>query len=179
MILSTLRISEASLHLPHKALCSREIVERSNPTNNSVGSAIALVLLFAAGPPVQARDDKHLLPIKGALESTDAREKPDGSVRFFFAKQETPQIITRLGNDVVHRRVGTRPVDAEKACNTAFLLALADSQKRAKKLSANAVVNIISYYKKVEIPSAAEFECHAGSGAHVFLKGDLAKIAGE
>ena len=59
--------------------------------------------------------------------------------------RQTPQIITRLGNDVVHRRVGTRPVDAEKACNTAFLLALADSQKRAKKLSANAVVNIISY----------------------------------
>ena len=120
-----------------------------------------------------------MLPIKAALESTDAREKPDGSVRFFFAKQETPQIITRLGNDVVHRRVGARPVDAEKACNTAFLLALADSQKRAKKLSANAVVNIISYYNKVEMPSATEFECHAGSGAHVFLKGDLAKIAGE
>jgi hypothetical protein len=80
VILSTLRISEASLHLPHKALCSREIVERSNPTNNSVGSAIALVLLFAAGPPVQARDDKHLLPIKGALESTDAREKPEGDL---------------------------------------------------------------------------------------------------
>ena len=152
-------------------------MERSNPTNNSVGSAIALVLLFAAGFPRAI--DKHLLPIKGTLESTDAREKPDGSVRFFFAKRQTPQIITRLGNDVVHRRVGTRPVDAEKACNTAFLLALADSQKRAKKLSANAVVNIISYYKKVEIPSATEFECHAGSGAHVFLKGDLAKIAGE
>jgi uncharacterized protein YbjQ (UPF0145 family) len=88
-----------------------------------------------------------------------AREKPDESVRFFFAKQETPQIITRLGNDVVHRRVGARPVDAEKACNTAFLLALADSQKRAKKLSANAVVNIISYYKKVEMSSTTEFKC--------------------
>jgi hypothetical protein len=48
-----------------------------------------------------------------------------------------------------------------------------------KKLSANAVVNIISYYKKVEMSSATEFECHAGPGAHVFLKGDLAKIAGE
>ena len=43
----------------------------------------------------------------------------------------------------------------------------------------NAVVNIISYYKKVELSSAIEFECHAGSGAHVYLKGDLAKIAGE
>ena len=78
-----------SVHLPHQALFSREIVERSKPTNNFVGSAIALVLFF------------------------------------------------------------------------------------------NAVVNIISYYKKVEMSSATEFECHAGSGAHVYLKGDLAKIAGE
>jgi hypothetical protein len=54
--------------------------------NNFVGIAIALVLFFAAVPPVPARDDKHLLPIKAALESTDAREKPDESVRFFFAK---------------------------------------------------------------------------------------------
>ncbi len=146
--------------------------------NNFVG--IAIVLFFAAIPPVQARDDKHLLPIKAALESTDAREKPDGSVRFFFAKQDTPQILTKLENHVVaHMSVGTRPVDDEKACNTAFLLALADLQKRGKKLSANAVVNIISYYKKVEMASATEFECHAGSGAHVFLKGDFAKIAGE
>jgi uncharacterized protein YbjQ (UPF0145 family) len=119
-----------------------------------------------------------LLPIKAVFESTDAREKPDGSVRFFFAKQETPQILTGLGNVVVHRRVGTRPAVDEKACN-GVLLALADLQKRAKKLSANAVVNIISYYKKVEMSNATEFECHAGSGAHVFLKGDLAKIAGE
>ena len=80
MILSTLRISEASLHLPHKALCSREIVERNKPTNNFVGSAIALVLFFAAGPPIHARNDKHLLPIKAALESTDAREKPEGDL---------------------------------------------------------------------------------------------------
>jgi hypothetical protein len=62
---------------------------------------------------------------------------------------------------------------------TAFLLGLADGQKRAKKLSANAAVNIISYYKKVDMASATEFECHAGPSAHVFLKGDLAKIAGE
>lgn len=133
--------------------------ERSKPTNNFVGSATAWVLFFAAVPAVRARDDKHLLSIKAAL---------DGSVRFFFAKQETPQILTRLGNHVAHRRVGTRPVDDEKACNTAFLLALADWQKRAKKLSANAVVNIISYYKKVDMASATEFECHAGSGAHCF-----------
>jgi uncharacterized protein YbjQ (UPF0145 family) len=75
--------------------------------------------------------------------------------------------------------LGPRPADDQKSCNAAFLLALVDLQKRAKKRSANAVVNIVSYYKKVEISSAIEFECHAGSGAHVFLKGDFAKVARE
>ena len=37
-----------SVHLPHQALFSREIVERSKPTNNFVGSGIALVLFFNA-----------------------------------------------------------------------------------------------------------------------------------
>jgi hypothetical protein len=40
-------------------------------------------------------------------ESTDAREKPDGSVKFFFAKEQTPQILAMLGNDMVHTRIGT------------------------------------------------------------------------
>ena len=146
---------------------------------NSVGLAIALVLFFSGFRFAHARDDKYLLPIKAALEATEARDKPDGSISFFFAKQETPQVLSKLGNYVVHRRIGTRPADDEKNCKAAFMLALVDLQNRAKKLSANAVVNIVSYYKKVEMASATEFECHAGSGAHVFLKGDFVKIAAE
>ena len=97
---------------------------------------------------------------------------------FFFAKQETPQIITRLGNDVVHRR-SVRGLSTLKALQHGVPIGAGGFAEARQKLSANAVVNIISYYKKVEMPSATEFECHAGSGAHVFLKGDLAKIAGE
>ena len=143
--------------------------------------ATALMSFMVLTKPAYARDDKYVLPIQAALESTDAREKPDGTVKFFFTKEKTPsQIVTKLGNsEVVHRRIGTRPADDHKTCNAAFLLALVDLQKRAKKLSANAVVNIVSYYKNVEMASATEFECHAGSGAHVFLKGDFAKIAEE
>ena len=146
---------------------------------NGVVLVMALILILAVASPAYSRDDKYILPIKAALEYNAARDKPDESIMFFFGKQETPQVITILGNDVAHRRIGTRPADDEKACNTAFRLALIDLQKRARKLSANAVVNIISFYKKVEMSSATEFECHAGSGAHVFLKGDFAKVAKE
>jgi uncharacterized protein YbjQ (UPF0145 family) len=53
-------------------------------------------------------------------------------------------------------------------------------EKRAKQLGANAVVNIVSYYKRVEMSSTTEFECHAGALiAGVALKGDFVKITEE
>jgi hypothetical protein len=147
--------------------------------NKLVGLMIGLILFFAIARPVHARDDKYLLPIKAALESTDAREKPDGSVKFFFGKQSTPQIVTKLGNHSPHGKANSRGTDDEKACKAAFLAALVDFQKRAKKAGANAVVNIVSYYKNVEMSSTTEFECHAGAAAHAILRGDLVKITDE
>jgi len=144
-----------------------------------IGFTVGLALSLAAVWPSQARDDKYLLPIKAALESSDAREKPDGSVKFFFGKQSTPPVITKLGSVTPHGKAPTRRTDDMKACNAAFLAALVDFQKRAKKAGANAAVNIVSYYKNVEMSSTTEFECHAGAAAHAILRGDLAKIADE
>jgi len=127
-----------------------------------------------------ARNDKYLPPIKAALESTEAREKPDGSVRFFFGKQSPPPIVTKLATVTPHGKASTRRTDDMKACNAAFLAALVDFHKHAKKAGANAVVNIVSYdYKDVEMASSSEFECHAGAAAHAILRGDLVKIAVE
>jgi hypothetical protein len=45
---------------------------------------------------------------------------------------------------------------------------------------ANAVVDIVSYYKKNEFKSASNYECYAGSIlAGVALKGTYAKVAGK
>ena len=140
---------------------------------------LALTVSLVAVRPTQARDDKYILPIKAALESTEAREKPDGSVKFFFGKQSTPPMATKLGSVTPHGKANPRRTEDVKACNAAFLTALVDFQKRAKKAGANAVVNIISYYKNVEMSSTTEFECHAGAAAHAILRGDLAKIADE
>lgn len=140
-------------------------------------SIIFLALALSVACAVHARDDKYMLPIAAALESTDARDKPDGSVKFFFGKQATPAIATNLGNAIPHGKANPRRTDDVKACNAAFLAALVDFQKRAKKAGANAVVNIVSYYKNVEMASPTEFECHAGAAAHAILRGDLVKIA--
>src|SRR5262249_56598427 len=92
-------------------------------------------------------------------------------------KAPAPPIASKLGSVTPHGRAHTRRTDDMKACNAAFLAALADFEKSAKKAGANAVVNIVSYYKNVEMASATEFECHAGAAAHAILRGDLVKLA--
>ena len=145
---------------------------------NCVISFIGLVaFVFLAARPATARNDKYLLPISVALQSKDAPEMSDGSVKFFFGNQDTPEIATKLGSGSTHQRSSTRPSEDAKSCNVAFLKALVALQKNAKQLGANAVVNIASYYRNDTLSSAAEFECHAGASAHVMLKGEFVKIA--
>ena len=137
---------------------------------------IACLSVFIPGR-AHARNDKYLLPISVALQSKDAQENPDGSVKFFFGNQAASEIMTKLGAGSTHQRSSTRPSEDARSCNVAFIKALVALQKNAKQLGANAVVNIASYYKNNTLSSATEFECHAGAAAHVMLKGDFVKIA--
>jgi len=137
----------------------------------------ALMLLIVIAAPAHSRDDKYLLPIKAALESAEPRQKPDGSVKFFFGKASTPPIASKLGSVTPHGKAHTRRAEDVKACNLAFIAALMEFEKHAKQAGANAVVSVVSYYKNVEMASAMEFECHAGAAAHAILRGDLVKLA--
>lgn len=136
-----------------------------------------LSISFAVSVAAHARDTQHMLPIASALQVSDAQEKLDGSIKFFFGKQKTPKVLTRLGSDFSNRKTNAFGKSDEVACNWAFLSALVALEKRAKELGANAVVNIVSYYKKNEVSSPTEFECHAGGiMAGVALKGEFVKI---
>ena len=47
----------------------------------------------------------------------------------------------------------------------------------AKKAGANAVTNIVSYYRKNEYSNKINYECHAGATvAGVALRGDLSNV---
>ena len=99
-------------------------------------------------------------------------------MKFFFGRDHAPTVMKKFRSDVADRRSGNSGKSDEKACNEAFLSALLALEKRAQKLGANAVVNIVSYYKKVEMSSSTEFECHGGlMRVVVILKGDSVTIA--
>lgn len=135
--------------------------------------ALGAVFALAIVATVEARNDKHLLSINDAMQSANL----DGSVRFFFTKQKTPAVAKGLGSASVHGKVSTRPERDEESCKAAFREALAALQKRANKAGADAVVNIVSYYRKETTSSASEFQCNAGAAAHVMLRGEMVQLA--
>jgi uncharacterized protein YbjQ (UPF0145 family) len=147
---------------------------------NSISCLVFLSASIAVVLPAHARDTKHMMPIAPAMQVSDAQEKLDGSVKFFFGSQKHPKVLSKLGSDVANRKTNAFGKADGTACNWAFLSALIALEKRALALGANAVVNIVSYYKKNEVSSVTDFECHAGAiMAGVALKGDFVKIAGK
>ncbi|MES2091232.1 MAG: excinuclease ATPase subunit [Pseudomonadota bacterium] len=128
--------------------------------------------------PALARDTELHLPFAEVLSMPEAQSKLDGSVKFYLAGQKTPKILQRMNSDVSNRKTNGVGKADDEACRWAALSALIAFQDKAKSLGANAVVDIVSYYKKDEVKSATEYECHAGAfvvGAA--LKGTFAKVA--
>ena len=118
-----------------------------------------------------------MLPLTGALADNDAQGRLGDSVKFYFGSQKTPEVLTRLGTDQTSQKTNSVGKSAEKACNWAFLSGMLRLQARAKELGANAVINIVSNYKNVEMSSDTEYECHDGAMmTGVALKGDFVTI---
>lgn len=141
---------------------------------------VVLSLTLSAASSVQARNIKLILPIAAALEATNVQDRPGGSVKFFFGNQTTPRIAARLGSYVATPRTAAMGKSDANACTEALLWTLVALEKRAQQVGANAVVNIVSYYQKIEMSSPTEFECHVGNViVSVVLKGELVKIADE
>ena len=90
---------------------------------------------------------------------------------------QSPVVLRRMSSDVSNRKTNAANKSDEEACRWAALSALLAFQKNAKERGANAVVDIVSYYKKNEFRSATNFECFAGSFvAGVALKGTYAQV---
>ncbi len=138
-------------------------------------AAIAAVLLIA--PPAHARDTRHEFPLQDLVDSQLARDAGiDGSVRFYLAGQPV-SVTKRFGQDIGNRKTNAVNKSDEYACQWAALSVLRAFQEGAKSRGANAVVDIVSYYKKNEFRSTTNFECHAGAiMAGVALKGTYATV---
>jgi uncharacterized protein YbjQ (UPF0145 family) len=143
----------------------------------NVTTAVGACLLLLASTSVLARDTILHLPLSSVLEMPEAKAQLDGSVSFFLAGAAHPAVTKQLGSDVSNKKTNGVNKGDEVACRWAALSALLAFQTKAKQNGANAVVNLVSYYKRMEFKSATEFECHAGGFVvGVALKGDYAMV---
>lgn len=138
-------------------------------------------VIAAAGaglaPAAQARDTIVNITLESVLEMPEAKANLDGSVRFFLAGAPTPAIERTLGSDVSNKKTSGVGKTDEFGCRWAALAALEAFQKQAKAQGANAVVDLVSYYKKNEVRDPHTLQCHAGGVViGVALKGNYAKV---
>lgn len=141
-----------------------------------LAATAAVSVLMSA--PASARDTRYLLPLQDVLDMPEAKEKLDGSVRFYLSGANTPKVLEAKGDDISNRKTNGVGKSDEEACRWAALSALLAFQDKAKSLGANAVVDMVSYYRKNQFASPTDYECHAGAVVvGVTLKGNYARVA--
>ncbi|OBX90259.1 excinuclease ABC subunit A [Haemophilus sp. CCUG 60358] len=134
-------------------------------------SIVATAMLMAACAP---RDTTHYYSIQDALNSSEAKEIIDPSVKLYFGKP-APGRVVKAGL-VSNKKTNAANKSDEKSCQWAFLSTVKQFQDRAKSQGASKVGNIVSYYKKNTFQSTTQYECHAGNlMSGVALKGDIVK----
>jgi hypothetical protein len=126
------------------------------------------------------RDDHLKFPIEGALGTPSAKTKLDPRVKFFFGEKQVPAGSTVIGETVVNRKTNAFGKSDLIACQWVFLSVLLELQDQARKAGGDAVVGIVSYYKKEVYSSERDFMCGAGAiMAGVAFRGSIAKLAAQ
>lgn len=135
-------------------------------------SALSLFALNA-----HAEDKIIHVPLKDVVDMPEAKGKLDGSVKFYLEGQATPKVLTKSNEDTSNRRTNAVGKDEIFACKWAALSALIAFQDKAKTLGANAVIGMVSFFKKETYSDPVNFECRKGAMmAAVTLKGSYAKV---
>jgi hypothetical protein len=97
-------------------------------------------------------------------------------VKFFFGNQPAPagqKITEYIANDRQH----FHGLSDEGACRATLISALAEMRDHAIREGGDAVVGIVSYFRRQTFSSPTDFECHAGSnGVFVSLLGNIVKL---
>jgi uncharacterized protein YbjQ (UPF0145 family) len=141
-------------------------------------AAVATLLICALPSISQARDTAVYLPFDKAVAEATRAGKIDGSVKFYLAGNTPTGNVTVLSaGAVTNKKTNAFNKSDEVACEWVAQSAIISLHQAAKNAGANAVTNIVSFYKKNERKDAKTYECHAGAlMAGVALKGDLAKV---
>jgi uncharacterized protein YbjQ (UPF0145 family) len=140
-------------------------------------SAVALTIASLLPTFSQARDTVLNLDFAAVVQEATAAGKLDGSVKFYLAGATVPGKSSPLGELVTNKKTNAFNKTDEEACSWALQSALITLQDAAKKAGGNAVVDIVSFYKRKESRNSKTYECHAGTFVGgVAIKGQAANL---
>lgn len=144
---------------------------------------ISVAALLFVAVSAQARNTAVMLPIRDVVNMKKTKELLGEDIKLYFAavpnnrKVEEPMGLAFARGEASPYVKGKQRSD-EVTCREAMRSALAKLVQQARERGGNAIVGITSYYNKVEVGDAKEYECHAGdSRAIVELKGKVVKFA--
>ena len=136
----------------------------------------AAVLTLSGMAAVHAADTMHDFNFKEAVDRAVADGTLDGSVKFYLAGTKSGGKVIEKGL-VTNKKTNGFAKSAESACDHVLRSALIQFQNTAKAKGANAVTNLVSFYKSNETRSATTYQCAKGTAiAGVALKGDIVKF---
>lgn len=141
-------------------------------------AAITTLLLCTLPGVSQARDTTLYLPFEKVVADMTRANKLDGSVKFYLSGNLPRGKVSVLSpGAVTNKKTNAFNKSDTEACEWALQSALLTLQDAAKKVGANAVTDIVSFYKSNVRKDASTYECHAGAFiGGVALKGDLSKV---
>ena len=136
------------------------------------------LIVVAFAPFVQARDVGTTLKIEDVVNSADYKEKVGNDIAFYFGDKPTPRVAQNFGEYITNKKTNAFGKSDERACSWVMISALLQLRDRAVREGGNAVIKVVSYYNKQEIPDKTEYECHTGAFvAGVALKGTVVKLS--
>jgi hypothetical protein len=136
-----------------------------------------LLLSTAASDEAFARNTRYTLAIADVKADPRYAEAVPDDVVFYFADQKHPQVQQSFGEVVTNRKGNSAGRPDEEACRWTMMSALKQLHDRAIEEGGNAVIDIVSYYRKEVFSSDTLYECHAGAiVSGVALKGTVVKL---
>ena len=137
---------------------------------------ITAILCFGGVVSAQAADQIHNFNFNEAVDRAVADGFLDGSVKFYLDGTKSGGQVVQKGL-VTNKKTNGFAKKAETACDHVLRSALIQFQNTAKAKGANAVTNIVSFYKSNESKNSTTYECAKGTAvAAVALKGDIVKF---
>ena len=133
---------------------------------------VAFVVILSSN--AKAAEKTYFFSIEQALNKH--RTLVDPNIGLYFATQPHGEIVEDLGTFISNKKTNARNKTPDVSCPWVFMSAIKSLQGRAASEGGNAVVNIHSFYDRIEMFSETKYECHDSKLSGVTLQGTVVRL---